>query len=125
MAIRVLPVHAIAIDQVDFQQGDFFTRISGITTAGISVVGFYNNQPLNWTLVSGSGVADEQVVVGKVYFHEFQTGYYSFRFRPNTSGYWRFDVRYTAGTQSILLDYDIMDPVTLIAGLKASFVKPG
>lgn len=126
MAIRVLPTHALAYDQVDYLQGDFFTRIVGLTNANLTLSAFYNNTVLAWTLASGVGVTDAQILPGRVYFHEITPGYYSLRFKPNVAGYWRFVFDYPTGTQSITLDYDILDPVTLgSTGLKASFVKPG
>lgn len=125
MAIRVQPTHTVVLDQVDFFQGDFYTRIAGLGTGNVALVAFYGNTPLAWPLVSGVGVTDAQVVAGSVYFHELQAGYYGLRFRPNVSGYWRLIFNYAAGTQSVTLDYDILDPITLASGLKASFVKPG
>lgn len=125
MAIRVLPLHAVALDQLDFYQGDFFTRIAGITPSNLVLTAFYNNSPLNWPLLSGVGLTDAQIAAGSVYIHEIQTGYYGVRFRPNAAGYWRFTFDYAIGTQSVTLDYDILDPIVLASGLKASFIKPG
>lgn len=124
--VRTLLIHAVAFDQVDLFQGDFFTRVTGLTTSNISVAMFYNNTVLPWTLVTGSGVADEQVVSGFLYFNELAvSGYYGLRFKPNATGLWRIVVNYTAGVQTVALDYDVMQPYEAMGGLKASLIKPG
>lgn len=128
MGIRVLPVHTLAIEQVDFFQGDFFTRIAGLTFSDISVDLFVNNVRESWPLITGAGVTDVQVKAGNIYFNEIagSPGFYSLRFRPNALGFWRIVVNYAAGVQSIALDYDISAKATTSSGdggLRLSFIR--
>jgi len=125
MAIRVLPVNTPVIEQVDFFQGDFYTRIGGLTTSNITIQAFYNNQLMSWPTVSGNGVADDQVKSGFVYFNELSVaGFYGIRFRPNVMGFWRIVVNYPVGVQTVALDFDILTPIEMTGGLKAQFVRP-
>jgi hypothetical protein len=123
MAVRVLPINALTFEQVDFLQGDFYTRVTGLDESDLTLVAFINNAPLNWTLVSGNGVSNAQVKTGFFYLNEISSGYYGLRFRPNAIGFWRIVVNYPAGVQSIALDYDILQPVDMTGGLKAQFIK--
>lgn len=123
MGIRVVPANTLVYDQLDWFQGDFFTRIGGLVPANLALVVFVNNTVTAWPLTSGVGVTDAQVQAGRVYFQELTTGYYGVRFRPNALGYWRLDFRYAAGVQAISLDYDVVTKLDMAAtGLHASFV---
>lgn len=125
MAVRAQPVNTTVIDQVDFLQGDFYTRVTGIVLAGVTVDVFFNNTRIAWPKIDGSGVTDQQVTSGSIYFHEFESGYYSVRFRPNALGFWRVIVSYPTGTQSVSLDYDIVPPADMYpSGLRAKFIQP-
>lgn len=124
MAIRVHPIHAPIIDQADFFQADFFTRITGLTNASLSLALFLNNVEVAWPLITGTGVSDVQIASGNVYFHELTVaGYYGVRFKPNAIGYWRVVLNYAVGVQSVALDYDVVSPAALPSGLKASFTR--
>lgn len=124
MAIRVLPVNSLSFDQVDFFQTDFFTRVTGLTPGDLTLELFFNNGPVSWTLTSGVGVTDAQVVAGNVYFQELdQPGYYGLRFRPNAVGYWRLVLNYPVGVQGVGLDYDVVLPPAVASGLTASFTR--
>lgn len=126
MAIRVLSVNNVVLEQVDFLQGDFYTRVHNLTVADLTLVAFFNNVPLVWPLTSGNGIGDAQVKTGFFYFSELSIpGYYGLRFRPNAIGFWRVVVNYPAGVQSIALDYDVLQPIEMTGGLKAQFIKPG
>jgi hypothetical protein len=123
MGIRVVPTNTLVYDQLDWFQGDFFTRIGGLVPADLAFVVFVNNTVTAWPLTSGVGVTDAQVQAGRVYFQELATGYYGVRFRPNALGYWRLDFRYAAGVQTVSLDYDVVTKLDMAAtGLHASFV---
>lgn len=122
MAIRVVPANTMVWDQLDFFQGDFFTRVTGIVAADLVLVLFVNNAPMSWTLVTGSGVSDAQVRPGRVYLDEVAAGYYGIRMKLNTIGYWRLGFRYAVGVQEIALDYDVVNvPDVASLGLRANF----
>ncbi len=123
MGIRVVPANTLVFDQLDWFQGDFFTRIGGIGVGNLALTVFVNNTVTAWPLVTGVGVTDAQVKPGNIYFQELTTGYYGLRFRPNTLGYWRLDFRYATGVQTVSLDYDVVTKLDMAAtGLHASFV---
>lgn len=123
MGIRVVPANTLVYDQLDWFQGDFFTRIGGIGVGDLGLVVFVNNAVTAWPLVTGVGVTDAQVKPGNIYFQELTTGYYGVRFRPNALGYWRLDFRYATGAQAISLDYDVVSKLDAVAsGLHANFV---
>jgi hypothetical protein len=114
-------------DQADFFQSDGFTRVTGLTPAQLLCQLFYDNQLQAWPFVSGAGLTDTQIASGNVYWLEVpgSPGIYSVRFRPNSIGYWRLLITYTAGQQIEGQDYDVVAaPPTVDTGLKASFVKP-
>lgn len=123
MGIRVIPANTLVYDQLDWFQGDFFTRISGLTVSDIALTLFVNNALTVWPLLTGVGVTDAQVKAGNVYFQELTSGFYGIRFKPNALGYWRLDFRYAAGVQAIALDYDAVTKLdTAATGLHATFV---
>ena len=115
------------LDQADFLLPDDFTRVTGLTTASITSTLFFDNVAQPWTLLSGVGVTDVQVVSGKVYFNEItgQPGFYSVRFRPNAVGFWRLVLAYPAGFRIQAFGIDVVpEPPIVAPGLKASFVAP-
>lgn len=127
MAIRVLPIHTVIIDQVDFFQGDFYTRITGLTVSNLALTVFLNNVVQAWPLTSGVGLTDAQVKAGRIYVAELSVpGYYGVRFAPNAIGYWRVSLSYPVGVQQVSLDYDIVvpGPTGGTGGLHSTFVKP-
>lgn len=125
MGIRVVPVNALVYDQLDWFQGDFFTRTPGLTPASFVLRAFVNNAVTVWPLLTGVGISDAQVKTGNVYLHEITTGFYSVRFRPNALGFWRLNFEYPVGVQAIALDYDVVTKLDQGAqGLHATFVNP-
>ncbi len=125
---RNVPSGQVILDQADFFLGDGFTRVAGISVGQITSKLFLGNVVQAWSLASGLGLTDAQLVAGKVYFNEVpgSPGYYSVRFRPNSVGFWRLSLTWSAGTQTVILDFDVASSVTLVdTGLNASFMKPG
>jgi hypothetical protein len=117
----------VVLDQADYLQGDVYTRVTGLTTAQLQCVVFYNNILQPWTFLNGIGVSDAQVTSGKVFFNEVpgSPGYYNVRFRPNAIGFWRLLITYPAGTQIIALNYDVVGtPSDTDVGLQSAFIKP-
>ena len=125
---RIIPYNQVVLDQADFLQSNGFSRVVGLTTADVTGQLFFNNVVQPWPLISGVGVADSQVVSGRVYFSEVSgsPGFYSVRLRPNALGYWRLILIYTAGMQQLAQDYDVVQnaPATT-QGLNASLIKSG
>ena len=118
----------VVLDQADIYLDDGFTRHTGITVSALTIDLFYQNLRQGWTPVSGLGVLDTQVSAGKIYWEEIAAapGFYSVRFRPNGVGYWRLVLTYPSGFQVLAQDYDVTSqPLTVDAGLQATFVKPG
>jgi hypothetical protein len=122
---RIVKINQAVIDQADFFQVNGFTRVGGLTFGDLTSQLFYNNVPQPWPLANGAAISDGQVGVGKLYFHEIAgaPGNYSVRFRPNTAGYWRLILTYTAGQQIVAQDYDVMAEPTQAGGLTASFTR--
>lgn len=130
MALRIrnqlAAINEPIIDQVEFLQGDDFSKVIGLATGDLTSLVFFNNVVQPWTLVDGTGVVDAQVVSGSLYFHEVSgsSGNYSLRFRPNAGGSWRVEVSYAAGTQLVVLNYLATNlPLEVIQSLSSSFVK--
>ena len=124
---RVVQANQVVLDQVDFFQPDGFTRVTGLIPASLISQLFFNNTQQPWPLVSGLGVTDQQVSSGFIYFNELvgQPGFYSVRFRPNSLGYWRNLLTYSAGMQIAAQDFDVVQSAPAMeSGLHASFIKP-
>ena len=124
---RLVYANQTVDDQADFFQSDGFTRVTGLTPAQLTSQIFFDNQLQPWPLISGIGLTDTQIASGSIYWLEVpgSPGIYSVRFRPNSIGYWRLLITYTAGQQIMGQDYDVSSaPPTVDQGLKASFLKP-
>ncbi len=124
---RLVRSNEVIRDQADFFQSDGFTRVTGLTPLQVSAVLFSNNVPQGWVLTDGTGTTDTQVAAGKVYWNEIAgaAGYYAVRFIPNSVGYWRLALTYTAGQQIIAQDFDVIaGPTVLDTGVRASFNRP-
>ena len=124
---RLVRINQTILDQADFFQSDGFTRVSGLTIVDLTSQVFFNNILQTWPLVDGSTVSDNQITSGSLYFHEISgtSGNYSVRFRPNSAGYWRTLLTYSAEQQILAQDYDVTaEPVQVTGGgLKANFTK--
>ena len=124
---RLVQINQTIIDQADFFEPNGFTRVIGLSITDLTHEIFFNNILQPWPLVDGSSVSDAAVVSGKVYWNEVpgSLGFYNVRFRPNAIGYWRNLVTYTAGTQIMAQDFDVVSQVPQAeSGLRASFTKP-
>lgn len=129
--LRTLPTRTVFAGQPIFEQVDFFkvdgiTRQQGIAPSDLTVKLFVGSMDVPWSVVSGTGIADVVISSGKVYFQEFEAGYYSFRFFPNMLGLWRIVLTWAAGTQGVSQSYDVQAKPNLTAGLglRSSFTKP-
>lgn len=124
---RLVQINQTIIDQADFFEPDGFTRVVGLVIADLTHEIFFNNVLQTWPLIDGSSVSDAAVASGNVYWNEVpgSPGFYNVRFRPNAIGYWRNIVTYTAGTQIMGQDFDVVSQVPAgETGLRASFTKP-
>jgi hypothetical protein len=85
-----------------------YVRLPGVTVGSLSASLFLNNVLVPWPLLDGSSVPDSALSAGSVLFNEIQgaPGFYSVRFFPDRTGYWRVVVSHPAcGEQA--LDYDV------------------
>ena len=133
MATRIIPVNTTIVDQVDFFQGDYYTRIENLPHTALVLNLFNENSKLAWPWVSGGGLGNGQILSGSVYYSQITgaPGYYSVRFRPNAAGYWRLVLNYPGGVQASALDYDVVTPSMFpgsgsgggSGGLHVSFIK--
>ncbi len=124
---RLVQINQVILDQADFFQSDGFTREAGLTPSDLTSQIFYLNTLQPWPLMDGFGVTDQQVTSGKIYWTEVpgSPGIYNISWRPNALGYWRLLITYTAGTQIMGQDYDVVSQVPLAeSGLRASFTRP-
>jgi hypothetical protein len=123
---RSVKVNQTVVDQADFFQADGYTRVVSLTTSDITAIVFFNNTLLPWPVVDGSAVSDSQVKSGILYFNEILTapGYFSVRYRPNSSGFWRIIINYVAGQQILAQDFDVVAEVTAQgSGMTSSFIR--
>lgn len=99
-------------------------RVTGVTSGDLQVKLLFGSTDTEWSLVSGVGVADINVVAGKVYCEEFEAGYYSLRFFPNRVGTWRLLLTWAAGGKTFSYLYDVTPKSEMLsAGLVSTFVK--
>ena len=123
---RVVPTQQTIFNQVDFFQGDGKTRQQGLIPSNLTLKLCVGATDAAWPLVSGVGVPDIAISSGKVYFTEFEAGYYSFRFYPNMVGLWRIVLLWASGNQGVSQSFDVR-PATPFSGglgLRSSFMKP-
>jgi hypothetical protein len=124
---QLIQINQVVFDQPDFFESDGFTRKTGLVVGDLTYEVFFNNTPQPWVLIDGSSTTDSQVRSGTVYWTEVpgSPGFYNVRWRPNAIGYWRVLITYTAGTQIMGQDYDVVATLPQAeTGLRATFTKP-
>jgi len=123
---RLVSINQVVLDQADYFEQDGFTRVVGLTVADVISQLFFDNVEYPWPVTDGSSIRDANVTSGKIFFNEVPgaPGIYNVRFRPNATGYWRLLLTFTAGTQIMAQDYDVMaQNAPVMAGIKTSFTK--
>lgn len=122
---RVVHSGLLVFEQVDLFLPDGKTRVQGVTAADVRVKVHVGSTDLAWPVVSGTSVADVQAAAGKVYWEEFEAGFYSVRFFPNRIGLWRLIVTWPAGNQAVSQMYDVIPKPAFpgALGLRATFTK--
>jgi len=125
---RLVTNNQIVMDMADFYEADGYTRVPGLTIAGLTSQVFFQNEAQPWPLVPGLGVTDAQVASGRIYWSEVagMPGFYNVRWRPNAVGFWRIILSYPTGLQIVGQEYDVVKAAseTATGGLKPSFMKP-
>jgi hypothetical protein len=113
---RLISAGALAYEQLDF----FFpsgtvNRVTGIPSSSLQMWLFVNNQILSWPLVDGTMVADSSISSGHVYFSEIAAnpGFYSLRFFPDRTGYWRIVLLSQAPPIELEKSFDVLPPGVL------------
>jgi hypothetical protein len=124
-ASRVVNVSRLVFDQIDLFKADGQTRASGVTIGSLNLKIFFKGSRIEWPLVSGTNIQDLQVTAGRVYWTEFESGFYTLRFFPNVIGAWRVLLTYPEYDQAVSLSYDVSMPtfVQVSSGIHASFIK--
>lgn len=127
--LRRVQTNETVLDQADILQGNGYDRVTGLTTSDLTVKVFWNNAlQSSWVLADGATIPDALVVSGTVYWHGVPSaaGFYSVRWRPTGTGFWRIELAYATGSQRLILDYDVTpQPASpMETGLRASFSKP-
>lgn len=120
---RTVNAASVVRAQVDLYSAGI-TRQAGVVAGNLSAAVFFNNLPVSWPVVSGSSVADADVVPGSVYFHEIAgtTGYYAVRFFPDRVGFWRICLTHAGLGVQVILEFDVVPAQPVPAGgLNASF----
>jgi len=122
---RTVQAGLVVFEQVDLYLPDNTTRATGVVPANLQAKLHVGSIDTSWPLVSGVGVQDIQVSAGKVYWEEFEAGYYSLRFFPNKVGTWRLLLTWTSQSKSFSFTYDAVAKPAFpgALGLKATFVK--
>lgn len=112
-------------------QADFYvvpgsaSRVTGILSSDISLSTFFNNSILPWPIADGTSVPDSSISAGTVYFNEMSgsSGFYTVRFFPDRTGFWRLVLKNIALNVEVILEFDISAPTSLVSGLNATFSK--
>lgn len=119
-------INMLVYEQIDLFMLDGITRAQGVPLTALTSKLFYGSEGEPWVLVSGTGVPDEQVVPGYLYWDEFETGYYSIRFKPNVVGIWRLILLCAALNTGVSVTYSV-EPVAypMNTGLQVSFIRGG
>lgn len=115
---------AVCHSQIDIYAPDGVFRQPGVGVSSVSFKVFYNNSLVAWDPVDGTNTPDSSISSGKVYFNEVSgsPGYYSLRFYPNASGYWRIVAFVGMLNREVAVDFDIAKPsVVSTSGIVASF----
>lgn len=103
--------------------------MSGIGISQLSLAVFVDNGLLAWPLVDGSLVPDSSVSAGTVYFNEISgsPGFYSVRFFPDRTGYWRIVIGNAALGAEVVKEFDVVpaNPIGPPNGLNATFLPQG
>lgn len=122
---RSVPTGSVILEQLDFFLGDGKTRAQGITPSDLKVKLQVGRLDTGWPLVSGVGIPDSRIASGKVYFEEFEAGYYCVRFYPTQVGLWRLILSWATGDQSVSQLYDVTAKSSTpgVLGLRATFLR--
>jgi hypothetical protein len=112
---RLIQVGLVVKGQLDFYvtPGEA-TRVTGLTADDVEIVLFKNNSLTSWAVVDGSSVLDSSISAGIIYFNEIDSapGYYSVRFYPDSTGFWRLGSVYNDREQ--VLEFDLTSSSSLI-----------
>lgn len=123
---RLVQVGSVLKAQLDFYVSPGSTvRAVGLSVNDIAPVLFRNNVQLGWPVVDGGNVLDSAISAGALYFNEISgaPGYYSLRFYPDSTGFWRVVSPY--GDIDQILEFDFVSSSSLIPtndGFITSFV---
>jgi hypothetical protein len=112
-------------------QSDFFlpvgsvNRVVGVQPDSLALYAFVNNAPLPWAVADGTTVQDSSISAGTVYFNEVSgvPGFYSVRFFPDRTGFWRLILKSVSLNAEVVLEFDVSAPAAPAGGLNATFVK--
>lgn len=111
MNSRIVPAGTVVFDQIDiYMPGQNYVRVQGLDVSSLLLKTFFNNVDIQWTLQQGVGVTDQNVLPNYVYFNEIvgSPGYYSIRFFPTSTGFWRLIFQIPSYSQEYVLEYDSM-----------------
>lgn len=125
---RLVSAGVLIRDQVDFfLPGGGSNRVSRIGVSQLSLAVFAENVLLAWPLADGLAVPDSSVSAGTVYFNEIaeSPGFYSVRFFPDRTGYWRVVLKDIALSAEVIREFDIgpAGPIGPPNGLNATFLQ--
>lgn len=120
---RTANAGSVVRSQVDLYSSGI-TRQAGIFAAAVTASVFVDNLPVAWPIVDGTSVPDAIVSSGSVYFHEISgtSGYYSVRFFPDRTGFWRLILTHAGLGKQVILEFDVTAASAPISqGLNATF----
>lgn len=122
---RTVNVSKLVLDQVDLFRPDGKTREQGVSVGDLNLKLFFKGSRVEWPLVSGTNVQDLQITAGRVYWTEFETGFYTLRFFPNVIGTWRVLLTYPEYDQAVSLVYDVVQSTSspTPSGIRVSFSR--
>lgn len=119
---RLVQVNQVIFDQVDLFLPDQYNRVTGVPITDVTLTLFLNNVAVSWPLADGTGVYDNQVAAGTVYWNQLTNGGYGIRFYPISLGHWNLSINYPGSSQIVTIDYDVVNlPLAVESGLTAGF----
>ena len=108
---RLVSAGCLVRDQIDlFTPPTSINRVVGEVPSQLVLTVFANNGVLAWPLVDGTNTPDSSISAGSVHFNEIvgAPGYYSLRFFPDRTGFWRLVVREQALGEEIIKEFDVV-----------------
>jgi hypothetical protein len=108
--MRSLSAGSLVYDQLTiYDPSNSFNRAVGLNISDFSLSLFANNVDLNWNLLDGTSVLDQDISSGNVYLNEIVSypGFYNLRWYPDRIGYWYMSISCSVNGVDYVKEYDL------------------